>query len=339
LQHNVIRFTHCSHMGSILLVLLPAIAFLIYANLDGHILKNLGPNKKWLPKLLVFCTFAACLLEIYKNSVDSKLATQQRTQAEEDRKQAAKDRKQAAADQTQSQAKIDQLKQDINQKALEYQQNLQEARFNFLKAQSEAEIRAIGTEFSEFADSFPTNKQELLAHINDLKRDLKVARANAQSVAQATQRKAHLEFTAKVYAPIYFALHFVQESVRAYALRTGDQVKIDPVELPDDLYEHPVNTQIVFPTGAIWSLNIRADDEPVAWFSVIFTDPQHHKTGELYTPVNPGRHILSFGYSADPSLPDPSTINGDFPLSDYETPIKRAYQKVMSMQLLYTLPQ
>ena len=303
-----------------------AVTLLIYAALDHSEKLASKPKIRTALKLaLILSALASAGYQFYS--------------ADLDRKQAAEDRRQAAADAAQSQLKIDKLTQDIKQITVESQEKIQAERLNLAKAQSEAEIRAIGTEFSDFAEAFPTNTQERAARLTKLKRDLKDAQADAERVAQETERKNHLEFTAEVYAPTYFALHFLQETVRAYAARTGEHIKIDTMDLPDDFYAHAVNGEITFPSGAVWSLTIHVSGDQIAWFVVTFTDSDHQQTGELDTAVNLGRRVISLSYSATPPVPNPSTINGDAPLSDYETTVKRAYLLVIATQLVHAAKQ
>lgn len=325
----------------IALVVSGAVTIIIYAALDhSEKLANEPKIRTLLKFALILSTLASAVYQFYSADLERKQAKQERVQADQDRKQ-------AAADQTLSQAKIDQLTKEVKQTreesarlTIESQDKIQAARLDLAKAQSQAQINAIQSDLSDWADeNFPTNAQDRVATFSKLTQNLKQAQAEAERVAQQNERQARAKFTAGAYSATYFALHFVQEAARQFATKTGQQIKIDPIDLPDDFTAKDLAGQIAFASGAVWSIKIRTDSEPVVWFSVSFTDANHANTGELRASINPTRNLLGINYSAPMPLPDPSKIEGNHDLTAYETPIKRAFQRVISIQTLYTLPQ
>ncbi|MGD1017700.1 MAG: hypothetical protein ABSA12_00125 [Verrucomicrobiia bacterium] len=319
-------------MGSLLLVLLPAIALLIYANLDGHILKNLDPGKKWLPKLLIFCTLAACFLEIYKDSVDSNLAAQAKKQAEQERQANSADRAHLQAMIDRLGLQLENLKKENTRLASESQEKLEAARIQLTKAVSDAEIRAIQSEFSEWAEAFATNASQGKATLDNLKAQIKAAQALAKEQEEASYRQDNIQ----ALPATSFAVQFLQQSVQAYAERTGQQIRIEPLRLPDNLYKTEATGHITFTSGAVWSLRTYATGRCV-WFVVNFTGSDHADSGELDTAIDLPENHVAVSYHSPLPLLDPSTVDGHCPIDQYETLIKKAYFKVLETQLLQAL--
>ena len=303
-----------------------------YASIDFIVEEKHRKTRNFLKILLIASAIGSGFYQSRTLKADHQ-------RAELDRHQAAEDRKQAAEDRKLSQAKIDKLTQDVKQITVDSQEKIQAEELKLTKAQSEAEIRAIQTEFTDFAENFPTNTHERAERLSKLKRDLKDAQADAERVAQETEKNARRDFNLQVYNPMNFALHCLQDPVRAYAVRTGEQIRIDTIELPDDLGAHPVKGDITFPSGAVWSLNIYSSGNQGAWFVVTFTDADHNQTGLLRAFVNLQQHNISLRYNATPPIPKPSTVNGEVPISDYETPLKRTYLRVIETQLIYAAKQ
>jgi len=314
-----------------------AIATLIYFALDHWLNLATRPKIRTTLKLLfLLSTLGSAAYQFYSADLDRK-------QAAEDRHQAAEDRQRAARNDADYRKQISDLKDTIRSNAHDYarlqidtQEQLQTERLNLAKAQSQADLRAVETELSDWADTFSTNAQERATQFANLKQSIKDAQTEAERVAQENEKQARRKFTAETYAPTYFALHLVQDTVRAYAKKTGEDIKIDPIELPDDFFEREVHGQITFPSLAVWSLTTSVQRGSLL-FRVQFTDPNHSATGELFTLINLAQHTIGINYSAKPPVPDPATVRGNHDLSDYETFIKRAYLRVLPIQLLNTV--
>jgi hypothetical protein len=136
-------------------------------------------------------------------------------------------------------------------------------------------------------------------------------------------------------------LRYVQEAVRAFAKQTGKNIKVEALELPENFYEKQVDYEIRFSTNAVWKIVVAAR-RPVGQggyrnypnVQIEFKDSKGQGSGRLSLRTDPVAKTFSMIYQAPVPKPDPAAIAGNRDLSDYETPVREVFQRVIEAQLI-----
>ncbi len=198
---------------------------------------------------------------------------------------------------------------------------------------TEEKIRVIQKDFNEWATNFVKNQQMAQRDFDNAKRDFEQTKLQAQ----IEETKKEIQATELSFPVISFAVRYVQEAVRAFAKQTGKDIKVDAFEFPENFYEKRTTNQIQISTNAAWKFTIQAGRPVVSGYPSLridFTDSKGQASGRLWLRTDTSSKKFSMIYQAPVPKPDPATIAGDRDLSDYETPIREVFQRVIEAQLV-----
>lgn len=204
---------------------------------------------------------------------------------------------------------------------------------------TEEKIRVIQSDFSQWAEEFARNLPARINEFAQLKADFQ--KTQIEKANQEIQRQTQI--SGQSYPVLSFAVRFLEESVRAYAKRTSKDIKVDPLELPENFYAQVAQSAIHFNGQATWKLTITTAARPLGtphipgkqpYLRILFTDHEGQQSGDFLLCTYPDGNKISISYT--PRLPTPSTatINGEHDLSDYESAVRSALQRVIEAQLL-----
>jgi hypothetical protein len=207
---------------------------------------------------------------------------------------------------------------------------------------TEEKIRVIKSDFSKWAEDFVTN----LPAEKDKFSQLKTAQQNRQTQDANRETQKQKQRSGQSYPVFSFAIRFLQESVRAFALKTANtNIVIDSIDLPENLFEKPTQGFIRFKANVLWELAIssgwtstiqhRADyDVGQPYLRFTFYDNRSQQSGEFHIQINQEGNKMTFFYMTNLPTPNPESIQGEYDLSDYESAIKDALQRIIKSQLL-----
>ena len=206
---------------------------------------------------------------------------------------------------------------------------------------TEEKIRAIQSDFSQWAEDFVTNMPTEKSKFAQLK--IALQKKQTEETDKEIQRQK--QESGGLYPVYSFAIRFLQESVRAYASKTGNtNILIDSLELPENLYGKQTSGNIHF-TNALWNLNILGgwmlathdwsfaaypsfeDNRP--FLKITFGNQE-----VFYLRINDQGKKMTIRYTTRLPTPNPEKINGEYDLSDYESRIKDDLQRIIVAQLL-----
>src|SRR6266853_2132444 len=119
---------------------------------------------------------------------------------------------------------------------------------------TEEKIRVIQKDFSDWATNFVRNLPRIRSEFDKTKSDFEQGLLQAQIEAG----KKEIQSSQEAFPVLSFAVRFIQESVRAFGNQTGKEIKIDPVDVPENLYEKETNCVIRFSGKASWKLSVSA---------------------------------------------------------------------------------
>lgn len=116
-------------------------------------------------------------------------------------------------------------------------------------------------------------------------------------------------------------------------------IVFDMSELPRNFFGSSYEGVIKFPGKAVWRLNVGVDDNTSPYLKIDFTDSDGQMSGSLKLSANTDSdniqdRYFTVDYRAELPVFDAGKINGDYPLSEYETRIQQALDKVIGAQLL-----
>jgi hypothetical protein len=232
----------------------------------------------------------------------------------------------------------DRSEQEFREKFQAVLVQLDAAKHEDSKRITEEKIRVIQKDFTEWATNFVKNFPTIKDEIDKTKRDFEQGKLQSQ----IDETKKEVQTSEQAFPVISFAIRYVQEAVRAYSKQTSKEIKIDLVELPKNFYEKQTEYEIRFNTNAVWKFHI-GGRRPVGqynhpnWFPYLqieFKDSQGKESGRLSLQTNPAGKKFSMNYEASIPTPDPATVAGDRELSDYETPVREVFQRVIEAQLV-----
>jgi len=201
---------------------------------------------------------------------------------------------------------------------------------------TEEKIHVIQKDFSEWATNFVRNLPRIKSEFAKTKSDFE----HGQLQAQIDAGRKEIQVSQEAFPVISFAVRFVQETVRAFGKHAGKEVKIDSADLPENFYEKQSEYLIRFSEKAGWKLSVSArrpaGESPASApvMRVVFSDSRGAESGNLLLRVEPAAKKFRVTYRAAIPSPDPSKINGERDLSDYETSIRELLQPILDVQLL-----
>jgi hypothetical protein len=203
---------------------------------------------------------------------------------------------------------------------------------------TEEQIRVLQKDFSEWVTNFVNNYPAIKGELDRTRQDFE----QGKLPSQISETKKEIQISEETFPVISFAVRYVQEFARVYSEHTGKVIKIEPLELPQNFYEKPVECEIRFSTNAVWRFHVEGR-RPAAnfnnsfWFPSLridFKDSQEKDSGHLTLETNPAGKKFSMNYDALIPKPDPATVAGDRDLSDFETPVRVVFQQIIEAQLV-----
>jgi len=206
---------------------------------------------------------------------------------------------------------------------------------------TEEKIRILKGDFSQWAEDFVTNLPAEKSRFTQMKTDLQ--KRQAEEANKETQRQ--MQVSGQAYPVFSFAIRFLQESIRAYAKQTSNtNIVIDSMALPENFFVKPTDGNVHLNTNAIWRISIAAGgsfgmpfvpgyDRGQPCLKFIFNNPPGQRE-VFYVFLNQAGNKMSIFYRTGLPTPDPQTINGEYDISDYESPVKEALQRVIKAQIL-----
>lgn len=241
----------------------------------------------------------------------------------------------------------EQIQRDTNEKiakiGLEFREKIQAVlvKLNAAKQEesqkiTEEKIRALKNDFSQWAEDFATNMPTEKSKFAQLK--IALQKKQAEETDKEIQRQK--QESGQLYPVYSSAIKFLQESVRAFASKTGNtNILIDPLELPENLYGKQISGNIHF-TNAVWNLSILAGwtsytpyqagyDVNKPFLKITFGSQE-----EFYLRINEQGNKMTIVYRTSLPTPNPENINGEYDLSDYESVLKSDLQRIIKAQLL-----
>lgn len=181
-------------------------------------------------------------------------------------------------------------------------------------------------------------QKDLLAWVDDFT-VRKPDKQRQLEAAKLASSQLEIQITAEA-APVYsFMLRMVEESLRAYAKRTGLKIQIDVRPLPENYYQPNVNNPariVHFPGDKQWRFDVIANaparEEQPPRLDIDFYD-NGRRRGAVWILANRGAKKLTIqGWGVLPT-PDPSTIFGEYEIDDYEGTLGRVLQRLIEAEL------
>ena len=207
---------------------------------------------------------------------------------------------------------------------------------------TEEKIRVLKNDFSEWAEEFVTNMPTEKQRFAQMKVGLQ--KKQDQEANQITLEQK--QRSAQSYPVFSFATRFLEESVRAFAAKTSNtNIVISKMELPENLFEKPMDAHIRFNTNAIWTISTlrgwtpavqhrRGYDINQPYFRLTFRDSHDQQSGEFHIQIDKAGNKMTFFYSTSLPTPNPESINGEIDFDAYESTTRAALQKIIKAQLL-----
>lgn len=212
---------------------------------------------------------------------------------------------------------------EISEKFLEVMTALGAAKQEQGKKLTDDKIRLIENDLVKWADDFDQarpQKQKLFDSAN-----LAVTQKEIQASAQCR--------------PLFeFAMRFVEESLRAYAKRTGYDIKIELPALPENFYARDSTRRVIIFKGGKSTWDFCAQGVPPITRNskprLMINFNSHDVTGGLYITPDFTRGKVEISSADSLPTPDPTAFNMEGELSDYENIIKGLMQKLIEAQLI-----
>jgi hypothetical protein len=169
--------------------------------------------------------------------------------------------------------------------------------------------------------------------------------ANYADLAELHGRIENL--TGQSRRPYVFAMACVQQTARDYAVKSGyTNVAISTMELPDNLYGKQIEGEIRFGESAAWKLTIMSGwtratqaqkgyDLNRPFLRIIFIDSENQITGEVYFRVNQNGDKIAIVYKTNLTSPNPTGIDGEYDLANYEGRIQGVLGQITKAQLAH----
>ena len=201
---------------------------------------------------------------------------------------------------------------------------------------TEEKIHVIQKDFSDWATNFVNNLPRIKSEFDKTKQDFEQGKLQAQ----IDEVKKEIQLSQQSYAVLSFAIRYTQETIRAYAKQRGKEIKIDSINLPENFYEKETAYEIRLTEKAIWKFAVAArrpageNAFAAPNLTITFTDSEGKESGKLRLLLILGTKTFSMRYQAAVPSPDPNTIAGNRDLTDYETPIREVFQRVIEAQLV-----
>lgn len=212
---------------------------------------------------------------------------------------------------------------------------------------TEEKIKVIQMDFEQWAENLATNlpgEKRLFAE-RKARLDREIEK---RSLNDATKRtNAEVQYTAEVHPALSFTIRFIQESIRAFAEKSGKNITIDALEVPDNIFVKSASANIHFGTNGVWTMSISnlmglpfmgfptkaGADLPV--LGVRFRHADNTADSLLLRPLMiGGRKVLQILYTPTSPTFSPPVINGEYPLSGYEEPIRSSLPGILEAELL-----
>ena len=173
---------------------------------------------------------------------------------------------------------------------------------------------------NEFAQSQPARQKEIDA-------------------ARLTSTQKEIQLSDQARPIIAFALRFIEESVRAYANKTGRDIKITIPELPLNFYSPEARQQrrILEVGNASWDAFVEAqrplNEENPPHLYIIFQEKGGTSGTFLMTPFFHTNKLNIQAWGTLP-LPDYSNMTGETDLARYEDTIRLWFRRLIEAQVL-----
>lgn len=210
---------------------------------------------------------------------------------------------------------------------------------------TEEKMRVIQVDLAKWAQEFDANMAN--------KRN-EIAKAKAESEKEAMdnankEKQRQIKASGDAYPILSFAMLFVKESITAFTNRTGKNVRIEMLELPENFYGVQTNyCTIQFSEKAIWTLAVgtRSNLRPpfnrnfqygLPYLAITFTGRDGSQCGVFGLQPMPDQQKLQIFYTSGVTTPVTAGLTGERDLSNYETEIRSALQPVIEEQLLQSV--
>ena len=202
---------------------------------------------------------------------------------------------------------------------------------------TEAKIELIRADISDWAANLKTNLGEKKKEFAQAKAD----RENAKVQAANKEIQEQIQITSQIFGTFSFALRFLEESVRAYAreLRKEKEIDIERMSLPENLFASPTNYQIKFNTNAVWRIQVGGQELAPSGTSlkISFLDAKGKQLGWFRLMWDRRASLIDLIYLGE--FPDPRMVNGQHALTNSESAVRAAMQRIIEAQLVQAEPK
>jgi hypothetical protein len=200
---------------------------------------------------------------------------------------------------------------------------------------TEEKLKVIQKDFSDWAVNFSKNLPKIKDEISQAQSDLEQSKLD--------EIKKETQASQLAFPLISFALRYVQEAVHAYAVQTTNDIKIDQVELPENLFSNGTNCTIHLGQEAVWRFEIAAKrprqelTHYLPYLEITFLDANGKQSGSFRLQSIPSRKHFALNYSAPIPFPDPVAINREYEEANYETTLQGVLQRIIEVQLVHAI--
>jgi hypothetical protein len=197
---------------------------------------------------------------------------------------------------------------------------------------TEQKMRALRNDVSDWATALVNNLPDQERKAEDLKAEMQ------KRIGESTVLKLHeqLQLSARCYPVYSFAARFLEESVQAYAKATQNKyIAIHALEFSNNICAKPTDGSVRLTKHITWRIMLVPQGGVFPFkktpnLIVVFND---YDRSRLVVAITEDETRVLIRYSGKFPEVLPSTINGEYDIADYETPIKRAIQAILNVQL------
>jgi len=223
---------------------------------------------------------------------------------------------------------------------------IKEAQAHPSTREAASQLDIIDQEFQAWAEDFVKNKARTQIEVDEIETDAK-QQALAASLAAKKGALQERQYSSNTARPVLAAaLVALRKAIAAYNAQSGSHFTVELPELPLDLYDEAAkqyNGAVGFQGKAAWSVKLSIPSSPVNQYQSgeynfpglsIILDPLDTQETADVSVLGYGAGPLKMSVSlSSTKLPKLKGIGANVPLTDYNTVLNRAMQRLLEAQV------